>query len=75
MEQDFDNVVTRGHILTNKLKGTEKNPALDFHDPKDTYPKAHNREAFYHNKCKLCCSLNGHLELHMQTHPGDQHFE
>ena len=47
VEQDFDNVVTRGHILKNKLKGTKKDPVLDFHDPKDTYPNTHNRGAIY----------------------------
>ena len=45
VEQDFDNVVTRRNILKNKLKGTQKNPVLDFHDPKDTYSNTHNREA------------------------------
>ena len=31
--------------LKNKLKGTQENPVLDFHDPKDMYPNTHNREA------------------------------
>ena len=27
------------------------------------------------NECKLCCSQNGYLKLHVQTHPGDKNFE
>ena len=34
-----------GHLLKNKLKGTQENPVLDFHDPKDTYLNIRNREA------------------------------
>ena len=65
-------------MLKKKLKMTQENPVLDFHDPKDTYPNNRNRELFNCNVCKLCCSPNGHLhshlKLHIQTHPGDQHI-
>ena len=73
----FYNVLTRGHILKNKLKGNQETAKKMlcgiFLILKTCIQKPAREKPFNNSECKLCCSPNGRLKLHKQTHPGDEH--